>query len=81
MHKMQTKGDKILEKVLSEIGDKGLFTQELEVALLVVKLTSSSIRSKICQPVFPMVVALELFLREKILQMLLFLRVVWKWKL
>ena len=34
IHKMQTKGDKILEKALPEIGDKGLFTQELEDALL-----------------------------------------------
>jgi hydroxymethylbilane synthase len=34
IHKMKTKGDKILEKPLPEIGDKGLFTQELEAALL-----------------------------------------------
>lgn len=31
---MKTIGDKILEKPLPEIGDKGLFTQELEEALL-----------------------------------------------
>lgn len=32
--KTETKGDKILEKSLSAIGDKGLFTQELEEAML-----------------------------------------------
>ncbi len=31
---VKTKGDKILNQALSEIGDKGLFTKELEVALL-----------------------------------------------
>lgn len=31
---MKTKGDKILDVALSKIGDKGLFTKELEVALL-----------------------------------------------
>lgn len=34
IHTMKTIGDKILEKPLPEIGDKGLFTQELEEALL-----------------------------------------------
>lgn len=32
--KTETKGDKILEKSLAAIGDKGLFTQELEEAML-----------------------------------------------
>ena len=32
--KINTKGDKILDVALSRIGDKGLFTKELEVALL-----------------------------------------------
>jgi len=32
--KIETKGDKILDVALSKIGDKGLFTKELEVALL-----------------------------------------------
>ncbi|OGU36332.1 MAG: hypothetical protein A2068_04285 [Ignavibacteria bacterium GWB2_35_6b] len=31
---VQTKGDKILDVALSKIGDKGLFTKELEVHLL-----------------------------------------------
>lgn len=31
---IQTKGDKILDVALSKIGDKGLFTKELEVAML-----------------------------------------------
>lgn len=31
---IKTKGDKILDVALSKIGDKGLFTKELEVALL-----------------------------------------------
>ena len=31
---MKTQGDKILDKPLAEIGDKGLFTKELETALL-----------------------------------------------
>jgi hydroxymethylbilane synthase len=31
---INTKGDKILDTALSQIGDKGLFTRELEVALL-----------------------------------------------
>jgi len=34
IHTMKTLGDKILEKPLPDIGDKGLFTQELEEALL-----------------------------------------------
>jgi hydroxymethylbilane synthase len=34
LKKITTKGDKILDKELSEIGDKGLFTKELEKALL-----------------------------------------------
>ncbi len=33
IHKMKTKGDKILDVALSKIGGKGLFTKELEVAL------------------------------------------------
>ncbi|MBM7855575.1 hydroxymethylbilane synthase [Desulfohalotomaculum tongense] len=32
--KMKTQGDKILDVALAKIGDKGLFTKELEVALL-----------------------------------------------
>lgn len=32
--RMETKGDKILDQALSSIGDKGLFTQELESAML-----------------------------------------------
>lgn len=31
---IKTKGDKILDVALSKIGDKGLFTKELETALL-----------------------------------------------
>jgi hydroxymethylbilane synthase len=31
---MKTQGDMILDKALSEIGGKGLFTKELDVALL-----------------------------------------------
>lgn len=34
LHLVKTKGDKILDVALSKIGDKGLFTKELEVALL-----------------------------------------------
>ena len=32
---MATQGDKILDVALAKIGDKGLFTKELDVALLV----------------------------------------------
>jgi hydroxymethylbilane synthase len=31
---IQTKGDKILDVALSKIGDKGLFTKELDIALI-----------------------------------------------
>ncbi|HZW82323.1 MAG TPA: hypothetical protein VFF14_02720, partial [Candidatus Deferrimicrobium sp.] len=31
---MKTQGDKILDVALAKIGDKGLFTKELEIALL-----------------------------------------------
>ncbi|MCF8267859.1 MAG: hydroxymethylbilane synthase [Ignavibacteriales bacterium] len=34
LHHIKTKGDKILDVALSKIGDKGLFTKELESALL-----------------------------------------------
>lgn len=34
LHEVVTKGDRILDKPLAEIGDKGLFTQELDTALL-----------------------------------------------
>jgi len=34
LKKIQTKGDKILDVALSKIGDKGLFTKELEIELL-----------------------------------------------
>ena len=34
LKKVQTKGDKILDVALSQIGDKGLFTKELELELL-----------------------------------------------
>ncbi|PKL88366.1 MAG: hydroxymethylbilane synthase [Ignavibacteriae bacterium HGW-Ignavibacteriae-2] len=34
LHLVKTKGDKILDVALSKIGDKGLFTKELEIALL-----------------------------------------------
>jgi hydroxymethylbilane synthase len=34
VHKIKTTGDKILDAPLAKIGDKGLFTKELEIALL-----------------------------------------------
>ncbi len=34
VHKMSTQGDKILDVPLAKIGDKGLFTKELEVGML-----------------------------------------------
>ncbi len=34
IHKMSTQGDKILDVPLAKIGDKGLFTKELEVGIL-----------------------------------------------
>jgi hydroxymethylbilane synthase len=34
VHTMSTQGDKILDVALAKIGDKGLFTKELEVAML-----------------------------------------------
>ncbi len=34
LKKVQTKGDKIIDVALSKIGDKGLFTKELEIELL-----------------------------------------------
>ena len=64
MHKMQTKEGKISEKALPEIGDKGLFIQELEDGPLRDHVDFIVHRSKICQPVFIVVIALELFLRE-----------------
>ena len=35
VHKMSTQGDKILDVALAKIGDKGLFTKELELGMLV----------------------------------------------
>ena len=34
VQKIKTTGDKILDAPLAKIGDKGLFTKELEIALL-----------------------------------------------
>src|SRR4028118_1884399 len=34
VHSMSTQGDKILDVALAKIGDKGLFTKELEVGML-----------------------------------------------
>ncbi|MDY7023299.1 MAG: hydroxymethylbilane synthase, partial [Cyanobacteriota bacterium] len=34
VHTMSTQGDKILDVALAKIGDKGLFTKELEVGML-----------------------------------------------
>jgi hydroxymethylbilane synthase len=41
---MTTKGDQILDRPLSEIGGKGLFIKELEVAMERARPTSLSIR-------------------------------------
>ena len=49
---MATQGDKILDVALAKIGDKGLFTKELEAQMLVGGLTSPSTPSRIYPPTF-----------------------------
>lgn len=41
---IRTSGDRIQERPLSEVGGKGLFTREIEIALAEGRLTSPSIR-------------------------------------
>ena len=49
----KTKGDHILDRPLAEIGGKGLFTKELEVALLGGEIDLAVHSLKICPPSFP----------------------------
>ena len=50
---MATQGDKILDVALAKIGDKGLFTKELEAQMLVGRAESQSTPSKTSPPTCP----------------------------
>ena len=45
---IKTSGDMILDKPLTEIGGKGLFTKELDVQLLVSLLARTGVFSVVC---------------------------------
>ena len=47
---MATQGDKILDVALAKIGDKGLFTKELEAQMLVDRADIAVTASRTCPP-------------------------------
>ena len=69
VQKIKTTGDKILDAPLAKIGDKGLFTKELEIALLENRVDIAVHSFKDVPTLFPMVLLLLLYWREKMCTM------------
>lgn len=62
---MKTKGDKILDVPLAKIGDKGLFTKELEVGLLSGEIDCAVHSLKDLPTILPAGLDIAVFVSEK----------------